>query len=52
MGTTGGPKTWDFSQLKTGLKQQEIYALPSAGKDAAFFPEANLLLLSDGQNFI
>ena len=51
MGTTGGPKTWDFSQLKTGLKQREIYALPSAGKDAAFFPEANLLLLSDGQEF-
>ena len=51
MGTTGGPKTWDFSQLKTGLKQREIYALPSAGKDSAFFPEANLLLLSDGQEF-
>jgi hypothetical protein len=51
MGTTGGPKTWDFSHLKSGSKQREIYALPSAGKDAAFFPDANLLLLSDGQEF-
>jgi hypothetical protein len=51
LGSTGGPKNWDFSQLKNGIKQQEIYKLPSAGKDAAFFPDVNLLMISDGQEF-
>ena len=51
MGSTGGPRIWDFSQLKNGFKQREIYTLPSSGKDAAFFPDANLLMISDGQEF-
>jgi len=49
MGTTGGPKTWDFSILNEGIKQQEIYLNPAVGKDASAFPEATMMLLSDGQ---
>lgn len=49
LGTTGGPKVWDFSILNAGIKQQEIYLHPSEGKDASAFPEATMLLISDGQ---
>jgi len=51
MGSTGGPKTWDFSILNVdeGIKQQEIYLNPAVGKDASSFPEATMMLLSDGQ---
>lgn len=49
MGNTGGPKTWDFNKLKAGFKLQEIYTVPSKGKDASFFPDANLLMLAEGQ---
>ncbi len=50
VGTTGGPKTWDFSQLTTGTRQQEIYLNPAAGKDFASFPDANLMSRSGGQD--
>jgi len=49
VGTTGGPKNWDFNHLNTGIKQQEIYLSPSEGKDALSFPEATLLVISDRQ---
>ena len=51
MGSTGGPKTWDFNILNVdeGIKQQEIYLNPAVGKDASSFPEATMMLLSDGQ---
>lgn len=47
LGTTGGPKTWNFEHLKSGLKQQEVYQHPSKGKFAGFFTDANLLISSD-----
>ena len=50
LGTTGGPKIWDFSQLSAGVSQQEVYLNPSAGKDAVSFPEANLIMRSGGQD--
>jgi Secretion system C-terminal sorting domain len=49
LGTTGGPKVWDFSMLNGGINQREIYLHPSEGKDASSFPEATMLLISDGQ---
>ena len=49
-GSTGGPKVWDFSKLNTGTRQQELYLNPTAGKDVALFPDANLLLRSGGQD--
>jgi Secretion system C-terminal sorting domain len=49
LGTTGGPKVWDFSMLNGGIKQREIYLHPSEGNDASSFPEATMLLISDGQ---
>lgn len=49
MGNVGGPQVWDFSTLAGGEKQRQIFVNPSAGKDAAQFPESNLLLLSGNQ---
>jgi len=49
IGTTGGPKNWDFSTFTSGVKQQEIYLNPVSGNDASAFPDANLMILSNGQ---
>ena len=49
MGDKGGPHTWDFSVLNQGSKQTDYYVSPSQGKDVAAFPEATILLASDGQ---
>jgi hypothetical protein len=49
MGNVGGPQTWDFSALNMGQKNNQIFISPSAGKDAAAFPDATLLLQSDQQ---
>lgn len=49
MGNVGGPQTWDFSALNMGQKSSQVFSSPSAGKDAAAFPESNLLVKNGEQ---
>ena len=49
VGNVGGPQTWDFSGLTTGQRNNQIFVPASGGKDAALFPDANLLVKNDGQ---
>ncbi len=49
MGNVGGPQVWDFSTLSGGNQQRQIFVSPSAGNDAAQFPESNLLSVIEDQ---
>ncbi|MBL0024197.1 MAG: T9SS type A sorting domain-containing protein [Saprospiraceae bacterium] len=49
LGSQGGPKVWEFSQLNFGNRQQEIYLNASSGADFNMFPEANLIRRTGGQ---
>ncbi|HMP30100.1 MAG TPA: T9SS type A sorting domain-containing protein [Saprospiraceae bacterium] len=49
LGTTNGPQEWNFSSLSSGIRFNEIYTEVSNGKEIASFPEANLLLITEGQ---
>jgi hypothetical protein len=50
MGSTGGPKTWDFSKLTSGEKQQEVYVPVSLGTAKSSFPDANMILRTEDQD--
>jgi hypothetical protein len=47
MGNVGGPQTWDFSSLNKGDVNKQAVKAPSSGVNAADFPTANLLILSE-----
>ncbi len=51
--TSGGDdQYWDFSTLQTNLVNEVMFSDPSTGVNAAFFPEANLMIQTDqGENF-
>jgi len=49
VGNVGGPQTWDFSGLTMGQRNNQVFVPASTGKDAAAFPESNLLLKNGGQ---
>lgn len=47
MGSTNGPKVWDFSILNRGEKQETKYVLPAEGTDASTFPDATILAIDE-----
>jgi hypothetical protein len=47
--SVGGPQFWDFDNLNVGEKQKEIYLNPQDGNNAASFPTANLLAITEEQ---
>jgi hypothetical protein len=50
VGSTNGPQTWNFNFLNSGgFISNEIYVSPTLGTQSAAFLDANLMILSDGQ---
>lgn len=49
MGNVSGPQVWDFSALNSGRQYTESYVDPKTGVDAATFPDANMMLQTNGE---